>query len=186
MPDEDINANGGGKTGENVFRLPVILTVLLAVLLVASVACNVVLWSKYSQVKAGYDGVFAQYSENFFHFTSITTDLFEAKVASGEEFIVLISRPDCSNCLRLEMPFIRLTEEKGISDRVYYLNVARIHRDAKAWTAFKDAYGLEGTPTYIRFKDGKNVSCVGWTNERSVDFDAVREWIEAQADFFGN
>jgi predicted bacteriocin transport accessory protein len=164
------------------------LTVSIAVLLVASLSFCLVLLSRYNSQKTYIRELEERetlYSENYFHFNALTVDSFKEKVASGEEFIVLISRPECPNCEMLEMPFIRLTEEMGIKGKIYYLNVALLRRDNEAWTQFKDTYGFEGTPTYARFADGEQVSCVGWTYETKViDYNTVKSWIEGQNDFF--
>ena len=158
---------------------------LIAVLLVASLAGNVVLWFKYSDQKTLAESLSEVYSENYFHFDSITVDSFKEKVASGEEFVVLITRPNCPNCARLERPFIQLVERKGIADKIYHLNIVLLRRDADAWALFKETYEFEGTPTYARFADGKLVSNVGWTYDVNIEYDMVERWVEEQSDYFG-
>jgi len=164
-----------------------LLVALIAALLIASVAGNCVLWFRYNDRKKYAQAYEDTYSVNYFHFDSITVDSFKNKVSSGEEFIVMITRPGCSNCMFLEQPFIRLAEQKGITDKIYHLNVALLRRDNEAWSRFKDTYGLEGTPTYARFADGRNISCVGWTYELEyVDYEMVDRWIAEQSDFFAS
>ena len=158
------------------------LIVVIAVLLVVSIAGNIFLWFRYDRQRKNAQDLSDTYSVSYFHFDSITVDSFKKKVASGEEFIVLISRPGCPTCQAFEMPFIRLTEQKGINDKIYHLNVAVLRRDNEAWAEFKKTYGLEGTPTYARFAGGNNVSCVGY----NVDYETVVQWIEEQSDFFAN
>ena len=163
------------------------VVVLLIALLVASVVGNCYLWFRYSEKKSQVERLEDIYSVSYFHFDSLTVESFEKKVASGEEFIVVITRPGCSYCQALELPFIRLAEMKGIKDKIYHLNVAILRQDNEAWTRFKDNYGFEGTPTYARFADGRNVSCVGWTYERSyVGYDMIDDWTDEQSDFFAS
>lgn len=176
-------ANKEANTGR-VKRSAIWVGIILAALLIASIVVNIVLWSKYQREKEVFEELDSLFSANYYHFTSITVDIFEEKVASGEEFIVLISRPGCINCQRLEVQFIQLAGDKGIKDRIYYLNVALLRRDADAWAKFREAYEFEGTPTFIRFKSGKNISSVGWTNSRSIEYEMVVDWINAQGDFF--
>lgn len=158
---------------------------LVTLLLLASLACNGFLWFRSERLQAYVSELEAINTENYYHFTSITVELFKEKVDSGEEFIVLISRPNCSNCQALEKPFIQLARERGIQGKIYHLNVERLHQDADAWVLFKETYGLQGTPTYIRFAGGENISCVGWTHEASVTYSMAEKWIDAQSDFFG-
>jgi len=162
-----------------------LIIALLASLLIASVAGNLILWSRYNDREKYVQAYEDAYSVNYFSFDSITVDSFKKKVASGEEFIVMITRPGCSNCQFLEQPFIRLANQKGIADKIYHLNVALLRRDNEAWAQFKSTYGLEGTPTYARFAKGRNISSIGWTYELEyVDYEMVDRWISEQSDFF--
>ncbi len=157
---------------------------ILAVALLLSLVCNLVLGIWLWQLKQHTKEMDATYSESYFYFDSLTVDSFKAKVAAKEEFIVLITRPSCSNCAALERPFIEYAQQRGIADKVYLLNVVMLHKDADAWVLFKKTYELEGTPTYARFAEGKLVSNVGWTYENSINFSMVEEWFAAQEDFF--
>jgi len=160
---------------------------LVAILCFLSIVSSIVFWLLYDNQKA-YIGRLERnailYSESYFHFDSITVDSFEKKVASGEEFIVFITHPNCSACHRMEMPFVDLAYEKGINDRIYHLNVAVLRRNNDDWAEFKETYEFDGTPTYLRFAGGKQVSRVGYTREDGIEFEMVKNWIEEQGDFF--
>ena len=160
------------------------IVALIVVLLIVSLAGNVLLWLRYDERRAHAQEMDDIYSISYFHFNSITVDTFKQKVASGEDFIVMFTRPNCSDCQRMEAPFIKLTEEKGISDKIYQLNVVLLRRDSDAWTKFKETYEFGGTPTYARFAGGKNVSCIGWTEEQDIDINIVERWLGEQSDFF--
>ena len=156
----------------------------LSALLLVSLAANVILFLMYSRLEAYVRGMDVIYSESYFHYDSITVDSFKYKVAAGEEFVVIITRPGCPNCRMLEQPVIELAERKGISDKIYHLNVELLRRDSEIWAAFKETYGFEGTPTYARFAGGQQLSNVGWTYENGIEYAAVERWIEEQGDYW--
>jgi thiol-disulfide isomerase/thioredoxin len=161
-----------------------ILVAALAVLLLVSLGANVFLFLRGKQLFEYVRDLDIIYSESYFHFDSLTVESFEEKVASGEELVVVITRPGCPNCQALEAPFTKLAEEMGIADQIYHLNVELFRRDPEAWARFKETYGFEGTPTYARFSGGKQVSSVGWTAETGIDYEAVEQWIGEQGDFW--
>lgn len=157
---------------------------LLAVVLAASLIANGILYVQYDRKKTYIEEMDVIYSQSYFHFDSLTVDSFIDKVDSGEEFIVIITRPNCPNCVALEAPIIEFAEEKGIAEKIYHLNVVLLRRDDETWAKFKETYGFEGTPTYARFADGKQVSNVGWTHEQGIDLAMATQWLEAQSDFW--
>lgn len=180
MDEKSTNVENPSAAPAKKSRLPVVL----AILLVLSLAGNIGLGLLYRQQNKRADDIQALYTGMYFNFDSLTVDSFKAKVASGEEFVVLITRPNCSNCVAMEQPFIELVTEKGIADKIYHLNVVLLRRDQEAWDAFKQTYGLDGTPTYARYANGQQVSRVGWTPENGVNIEMVTEWIAQQDDFF--
>ena len=126
-----------------------------------------------------------QYSPAYFHFNSLTVDSFKEKVASGEDMVVLISRPNCSSCARLEPSFIEYAEAKGIADQIYLLNVVQLRKDEHEWELFKQNYGeLSGTPSYVRYSEGELVSKVIWPEEGELTLKEIDMWIMAQDDYF--
>ena len=166
-----------------------LLTALLAALLAVSVAGNVYTIYRYINQRAHVVELTrrgAYYSPSYLYFDSLTVDSFEKKVASNEEFVVVLTLSNCSLCERMETPFIRMAMEKGITDRIYHLNLFLLRHNEDAWAQFKETYGCEGTPTYARFAGGKQISSVGWTEENGIEFEMVERWIEEQSDFFGS
>lgn len=159
-------------------------TTVLAILLAFSLVCNILLGISRGRLKAHAEEMDDTYSESYFYFDSLTVDSFREKVAAGDAFIVLITRPNCSNCVRLERPFIDFAQQRGITDSIYLLNVVQLRRDEEAWVAFKDTYGFKGTPTYARFEGGRQLSNIGWTPEDGIELDMVEAWFAAQEDFF--
>jgi len=164
------------------------ITALVAALLLLSVAGNVYTIYRYVNQRTyilELEQYKASYSVNYYYFDSLTVDSFKKKVESSEEFIVLLTQSNCARCERMEVPFIRLAIEKGISDKIYHLNLLRLRQNEDAWTLFTETYGFEGTPTYARFAGGRLISNVGWSEKESIEFETVERWIEEQSDFFG-
>jgi len=161
------------------------IVALIVLALIVSIVGNFLLWSRNNSKNATIQEMTTLYSANYFHFDSLTVDSFRNKVASGEEFIVLITSPNCGTCRRMEAPFIQLAKDEGISDRIYHLNVVLLRSDNEAWAQFMGDYGFEGTPTYARFAGGKLVSSVGPTSDTRIEFSMIEQWIEEQGDFFG-
>jgi len=161
------------------------LSAVIGCVLLLSLLANGYLGARYDALRRYVSDMEIHYSESYFYFDSLTVESFQRKVASGEEFIVLISRPNCSNCARLEQPLIEFAQELGIADQIYHLNVVLLHQDENAWSEFKAIYGLEGTPTYARYANGALVSNVGWTHEHNIDLDMVTAWMVQQSDYFG-
>ena len=177
MDENEVVLQDGKKKGG-------IFTLIVVLLLLVSLCGNVVLFLNYTEKKNLAEEVGAIYSESYFHYNSLTVDSFYEKIASGEEFIAIITRPNCPNCAALERPIIELAEAKGIADKIYHVNVVILRRDNEAWAALKERHHFEGTPSYIRFKDGENVSSVGWTPDGGISYEMVSGWLDQQSDFF--
>ena len=154
--------------------------IIIAALLAVSLSINVFLSYAYHKADALAKDLTDIYSENYFHFNALTIESFQDKVALGEDFVVYITRPNCPACQNLKAPFIELTKDKGLKNKIYYLNVVFIRRNDEKWTKFKEIYGFEGTPTLARFDGGKNISYIGTS---SIE-DAER-WLMEQSDYFG-
>ncbi|MDR0570881.1 MAG: thioredoxin family protein [Clostridiales Family XIII bacterium] len=149
--------------------LPVVSS-LLAVTLVA--AC----WLAYGR------NVFAErveelettYSPVYLYLNSITVNRFEEMVASGEEFLVEISRPNCPYCREIEPHFVQMIQERGLGEKIYYLNVKRLREDESVWVPFKEKYGFWYTPAFMHYKDGKVVDYI----DDDVDAEKLEAWLD--------
>ncbi len=156
--------------------------IILIIILVLSIIANGVLFVLYYFETKETDEVLASYSEEYFHYNSLTVQGFKDKVAAGDDFIVIISRPNCGSCHAIYEEVMAETEKLGINNQIYFLNVVELHRDTAAWGAFKEEYKLEGTPTYARYSGGEQLSTVGWTPERGVNADDAVTWFLEQDD----
>lgn len=162
-----------------------LIAVVVVLVLICSLAGNVFQLVKYFDLNKEVENLNGLYSVSYFYFNSLTVSAFKEKVAAGDDFIVLIERPNCSDCSKMEEPFINLTEKLGISNKIYILNVVLLRRDADAWAKFKEIYEFPGTPSYVRFSGGENISSVVWTEEDDITMERIETWIREQGDYFG-
>lgn len=89
----------------------------------------------------------------------ILPDELSKKIENGDSLTVYFYSPTCIHCQRTTPILVPLTEELGID--VKKLNVLEFQ---SAW----QTYGIEGTPTIVRFKNGKEVARIsgGQTKEQ--------------------
>ncbi len=171
-------------TTEKTAKKKINITKIVSILLVLSVICNMALFVMFWLQKEEVEDLNGIYSEEYFHYNSITVETFENMVASGEDFAVIVTRPDCGSCEAVYKDVMQLTEEMGINDKIYFLNVHYHRQDSDVWNAFKEKYGFTGTPNYARFTDGEMVSMAGWTPDNSDYALDTKAWLEAQADLW--
>ncbi|ASK28409.1 thioredoxin family protein [Neisseria chenwenguii] len=98
------------------------------------------------------------YSDIYFSLDSLTVESFKAKVARGETVYAYIGRPSCGDCNAFEPMFKRYISQYGLGGKIYFVNVHRLHQDKTAWAAFKQQYGLSGTPVLAKYVKGKQVN----------------------------
>ena len=96
------------------------------------------------------------YSDMYFELNSLTVANFERRVAAGETLYVYIGRPSCGDCNAFEPLLKRYIEQRGLRDKIWFVNVHRLHQqDKAAWAAFKQRYGIAGTPVLAKYSKGK-------------------------------
>lgn len=81
----------------------------------------------------------------------ITYSTMEKKVADKEEIYAYFYQPECEHCKIVSPVLIPMAESLG--KPLYPVNIAN---NKEAW----DKYKVQGTPTLIHFKDGKEVGTV--------------------------
>ncbi len=161
------------------------LTPIVIVLLVISLIGNGALFMMYrAKVSEHEDFSQQKYTEEYFHYTSITVETFEEMVAEGEDFVVIVSRPNCGSCEELYEEVMQITEELDINDDVYFLNVFYHRQDEEGWASFKETYGFTGTPNYARFTNGEMASMAEWNTDHDENVAGIKSWLEAQNDLW--
>ncbi len=166
------------KAKKNIFK-PVMI-----ILLIISLVGNAVLFVLYNSQSEIAELYSDKYSEEYFHYNSITVETFEEMVANGEDFAVIVSRPNCRSCELFHEDVMEVTEELGIANEIYFLNVYYHRQDEAGWNAFKETYGFTGTPNYARFTDGAMVSKAEWIDDYDENLAGIKAWMEAQSDLW--
>jgi hypothetical protein len=102
-------------------------------------------------------------------------------LANKENFIVNISRPNCGTCREFDSEYLDILKRNNLLDTVYYLNVAELRKNDAMWSAFKDTYQIQGTPSFIAFHGGELFSSTGWTPDDGLDPAEIEGWLVEQA-----
>lgn len=156
-----------------------VLRVLAAVLVLALLGANIYQFFENRRLREGIHNAETTYSPEYLFLNSVTVPRFREMVASGGDFLVSVGRPTCGDCRLFDPAFLDLVRELDMAEDIYYLNVAEVRRDADAWAAFKQEYGINFTPTYARYAGGKQLSRVEW-DEGGLTIEEVREWMTEQ------
>ena len=70
------------------------------------------------------------------------------KINSGESVTAYFFSPECAYCKQMTPVLMPIAKEMNVD--VYQYNLLEFHENAVP-------YGIEGTPTLIHFKDGKEI-----------------------------
>jgi thioredoxin-like negative regulator of GroEL len=89
----------------------------------------------------------------------------EQKLKNQEDVTVYFFASNCSHCKVTTPILMPLAEEMGV-DIVQY----NLLEYAQGW----NQYGIEGTPTLVRYEDGKEIARIDGSREASV----FRQWME--------
>ncbi len=118
------------------------------------------------------------YTDMYFELDSLTVDSFKAKVARGDTFYAYIGRPSCGDCNAFEPLFKRYIREHRLNGKLYFVNVHFLQQDKEKWTAFKQQYGLMGTPVLAKYSRGKQVN--KWDKEAigEIKMADVEAWLK--------
>ncbi|HDR6390240.1 thioredoxin family protein [Bacillus thuringiensis] len=89
-----------------------------------------------------------QTSENYYQ-NNISFDQLQSEISNKKEKVIYFYKPDCHYCENVSPIIIPMTKEMKIN-----LETINLKENPKAWEEFK----IQGTPTIIHFKDGKEVN----------------------------
>lgn len=176
---EDNLVNSGKKK-----KLLGVLCIVVVVLLVAGLILQGVflfrLRAENEQYRADYAKLNKTYSSEYLHLNSVTLERFYRMLETEEDFVVCVSRPDCGTCRTYESDLLDIYERLGMTEEIYYLNVAELHKDTDAWVAFKARFEIGGTPSFIHIRNGEPVSSTGWTELSGISMEEIEAWLLAQ------
>lgn len=120
------------------------------------------------------------YSDIYFELNSLTVENFKAKVAKGDKFYAYIGRPSCSDCNAFEPLFKRYITRYRLNDKIYFVNVHRLHQDKAAWAEFKQQYGLSGTPVLAAYGGGRQLNKLDLEdNGGKLTAEDLEKWLAA-------
>lgn len=118
------------------------------------------------------------YSDIYFVLDSLTVESFEAKVAAGDTFFAYIGRPSCGDCNAFEPMFKRYIAKHKLGSRIYFVNVHRLHADKAAWTAFRQKYGLSGTPVLAKYSGGRQENKLDFEDNGGIKAADLEQWLK--------
>lgn len=118
------------------------------------------------------------YSDIYFELNSLTVANFEAKVASGDTVYAYIGRPSCGDCSAFEPMFKRYIQSHRLQDKIYFINVHRLHQDKTAWAAFKQQYKLSGTPVLAKYSKGRQINKLDFEDNGSLSAEDLEKWLK--------
>ncbi|WP_430603423.1 hypothetical protein IGJ02_000878 [Enterococcus sp. DIV0724b] len=115
----------------------------------------------------------------FAQLDSITPEHFKNKMASKEEMLVYIGRPDCSDCNLFDLLLLNyLDQNKDVKNKLVYLNVAALRKSDKEWAMFKEKYEVKYTPTIALYIDGKQKRKAQWMPDKPLTIRDVKRIVE--------
>ena len=118
-----------------------------------------------------------QYTDMYFQLDSLTVDSFKAKVAKGDTFYAYIGRPSCGDCSAFEPIFKRYIKEHRLGGKLYFVNVHLLQQDKAAWAAFKQQYGLQGTPVLAKYSGGKQINKLDKEEKGGMSPQDIEAWL---------
>ena len=117
------------------------------------------------------------YSDMYFELNSLTVTNFEQRVAAGETLYVYIGRPSCGDCNAFEPVLKRYLVKQGLHNKLWFVNVHRLYQDKTAWIAFKQRYGISGTPVLAKYSAGKLQNKWDFEDKGSLQKADLQEWL---------
>lgn len=102
--------------------------------------------------------------ENYYQ-NQISFEQLQKDLLNQEEKIVYFYKPECKFCEKVSPIVIPMAKEMKIN-----LEVMNIKKYPQGW----DTFGIQGTPTIIYYKNGKEVDRILGAHEK----DAFKEWFK--------
>lgn len=117
------------------------------------------------------------YPDIYDYLNSITLETFQTKIDNNETFIVYVGRPTCSDCEMLDTRLINDSKNDENIKKILYLNITSLYKYKNKWNDFKIIYGIDGTPAFISFVQGKVDNTYTWTEENGFNYELFIEWL---------
>ena len=95
----------------------------------------------------------------------------------GKKLIVYFGRPGCGDCNKFDQILGEMIDKYKISDRLYYVNVERIHENKSEWLQFKKKYNIKGTPTFAIYNHRKLLTKLDFEEHGGFSLKELEMWI---------
>jgi hypothetical protein len=118
------------------------------------------------------------YSDIYFDLGSLTVAEFERRAASGETVYAYIGRPSCGDCNAFEPLFKRYIAAHRLDGKIWFVNVHRLHQNPEAWAAFKQRYGLSGTPVLAKYANGRQQNKLDFEENGGIGGADLERWLQ--------
>ena len=118
------------------------------------------------------------YSDIYFALDSLTPESFAERVAAGNTVYAYIGRPSCGDCNAFEPVFKRHIRSRNLRGKIYFVNVHRLHQDKAAWAAFRQTYGLAGTPVLAKYSKGRLNNKLDWEENGGISDEDLQQWLD--------
>lgn len=119
------------------------------------------------------------YSDIYFDLGSLTTAEFERRVAAGDTVYAYIGRPSCGDCNAFEPLFKRYITQRRLDGKIWFVNVHRLHQDKEKWQAFRQRYGLSGTPVLAKYAGGRQQNKLDFEDNGGISAKDLERWLDA-------
>ncbi len=113
-------------------------------------------------------------NSNETYLVDITYKEFNKKLDNKDSFVLEIVQTGCGNCAEFTPKFKNVLEKNKVVG--YSLNITDM--DQKDLSQFLKDYNVDGTPTVIFFKDGKETSAMDRLSGASVTKDVIESKLK--------
>ena len=119
------------------------------------------------------------YSDIYFHLDSLTVESFKKRVTNGDTVYAYIGRPSCGDCNAFEPLFKRYITQRRLDGKIWFVNVHRLHQDKEKWQAFRQRYGLSGTPVLAKYAGGRQQNKLDFEDNGGISAKDLERWLDA-------
>lgn len=150
------------------FKLLIILSVLLTIFIFCETNCPII--DKNINKQQSLSSV-SKYLAN------ISLDKFKEIKKNQETFFIYVNNNSCSDC---QIFNIQLSKELQTNESlriIKCLDITSLHSNDQLWNTFKNQNMIEGTPSFIFFKNGKITNTYGWTKQHNIQFNTFLKWF---------
>lgn len=61
---------------------------------------------------------------------------------------------------------------------IVYVNVSSVHKNDKEWQEYKRRFGIEGTPSFVFYKNGVQSSFLDYERDNGITTSTFENWLK--------